>query len=214
MLQGCGKGFRSKDGLDQHKWCHKNQHFLCDFCGRKFKKPSFLRNHRRTHTVEWRYPCIYCTEKFKSLRPFKHHLAKNHPNCVEEVKEKFKIILHACRLCPKVFYDKEDYTTHMYRHNGIKPFPCSSCGKRFNDKSNLLQHEASHSGGKRLKCDWCSRRFNEEKYLLSHIERLHTSKQEKELAVEKDVTEEEDIDELRENTLQIIDETIRGNASF
>lgn len=213
--EGCGKAFRSRDGLDQHKWCHKNQHFLCDFCGRKFKKPSFLRNHRRTHTVDWRYPCIYCPEKFRSLRPFKQHLAKDHPGCVEEVKEKFKIILHACRLCPKVFYDKEDHTTHMYRHNGVKPFPCDYCGKTFSDKSNLLQHRAIHSGGKKLKCSWCSRKFKEEKFLESHVQRLHTRKpgEQSVLAVE-DKTVAEDIDELRENTLQIIEETIRGNATF
>ncbi|XP_045212630.2 zinc finger protein 271-like [Mercenaria mercenaria] len=216
-VKDCKKAFRSRDGLDQHKWCHKNEHYICDFCGRKFKKPSLLNNHRLSHTLDWRYPCIFCPQKFKKIRPFKRHLARLHPTKVDEVREKFKIVLHPCNQCPKVFFDKEDHTAHMYRHKGIKPFKCNYCGKGFSDKSNLTNHEHGHKGGKKLKCTLCSRKFNEEKYLLSHIERLHAPKQNVEkqfIAAAVNEANEEDMDELRESTLQIIDETIRGSVSF
>ncbi|XP_060602828.1 uncharacterized protein LOC132755907 [Ruditapes philippinarum] len=232
-VEGCGKAFRSADGLDQHKWCHVNQHFICDFCGRKFKKPSLLNNHRQTHTQEWRYPCIYCELKFRKLRPYKRHLAQVHPTKVEDVKERFKIILHPCTDCPKVFFDKEDHTAHINRHRGIRPFSCKFCNKTFGDKSNLMCHVKLHEGGKKLKCKFCPRRFNIEKFLEDHVARLHNPKskvsdENRESDDNHDDQDdddgqrltialsdnEEDIDQLRESTLQIIDETIRRNVSF
>lgn len=168
-------------------------------------------------------------------------------------------------MCPKVFYEKEDHMTHMYRHKGIKPFTCKFCVKTFSDKSNMTQHELTHSGGKRLKCNMCSRRFQEMKFLQAHIERLHkksvsnesTSAQHKlthsggserlkcimcsqtfeeepflrahietfhmpyqhDLRGEAEFSgpgpmKDEDIDELRESTLQIIEETIRRNDTY
>ena len=191
-----------------------------------------LNNHRLTHTQEWRYPCIYCELKFKKLRQFKRHLARIHPTKVDDVKEKFKIILHPCSECPKVFFDKEDHTAHMNRHKGIKPFSCHICSKRFIDKSNMLSHVKGHLGGKKLKCKLCPRKFNTEKFLEDHVARIHMPKPSTPVVNgdnddnhddqdEDDgqrltiaLSDDEDIDQLRESTLQIIDETIRGNVSF
>lgn len=114
----------------------------------------------------------------------------------------------------------------MNTHKGIKPFNCGLCGKGFTDKSNMRAHEKTHSGGKRLTCHMCPRKFEDEKYLRSHIDRIH--KAEKPSGIQPDtdhnypipgssilgLDEEEDEDELRERTLQIIDETIREEIKF
>ncbi|KAL4239941.1 hypothetical protein ACF0H5_000737 [Mactra antiquata] len=235
-VEGCGKDFRSPDGLKQHKWVHENRFFLCNYCGRKFKQPSLLNNHKKTHTEEWRYTCIYCPEKFHTLWRFKKHLAHTHPDKVTDIKEKFKITLHRCEMCPKVYYESEDYRCHLNTHKGIKPYPCTVCGKSFTDKSNMKAHEKTHSGGKKLKCELCPRRFDEEKYLKAHVERLHSNTVINiSNNIEQTVTEmyaivrqpiknikmestlvpyQEDVDELRERTLQIIDETIREEVKF
>lgn len=78
-VETCKKAFRSSSALLQHKWVHNPNHFICDFCGRKFKKPSLLNNHRQVHLVDFLYPCIYCPEKYSRLWKYKQHLSRKHP---------------------------------------------------------------------------------------------------------------------------------------
>ncbi|XP_055334316.1 uncharacterized protein LOC129585597 [Paramacrobiotus metropolitanus] len=47
ICQTCGSVFRSKSGLDQHKYSHRSDYsFKCDLCGKTFKRPSNLAQHK------------------------------------------------------------------------------------------------------------------------------------------------------------------------
>lgn len=175
IFQGCNKTFRSLDGLCQHKWTHNSHSFICDICGRCFKSPSVLNYHRRGHTITYRWPCMYCSEKYKTLFSFKRHLAKVHPEMKEDIYKRTTIKLYQCDICQKMYHDSEDLRNHVNNHKGIKPYKCQFCEKGFSNSSNLKYHEDTHRGVQKIKCDSCSRKFKTKEGLDKHVEKHHTT---------------------------------------
>ena len=66
---------------------------------------------------------------------------------------------HKCKICAKRFTRPSSLQTHMYCHEGEKPFACGAEGsdRRFSVESNLLRHRKVHEGvngpAKRRKLD-------------------------------------------------------------
>ena len=54
----------------------------------------------------------------------------------------------ACDYCPKSFYKKEAFDTHIRRHKGEKPFKCDLCQKSFAEAWALTKHKRTHTGGR------------------------------------------------------------------
>ncbi|XP_052763566.1 zinc finger protein 84-like [Mya arenaria] len=174
-IEGCDKTFRCYSNLQQHIKTHvPGNPYICDICGRGFKQKGRLNHHRKGHTIEYRWQCQFCEERFKSLFPYKNHLARNHPDKKEEIEESTHIKLFQCTLCQKMFGDKEDLIRHTYIHNNEKPFNCQYCSKRFNDKSNMRQHEKTHCGKRDHFCQQCNKTFYQKRELNSHILKYHT----------------------------------------
>ena len=176
FFQGCVKAFRSIAALKQHKEYHVTFHpFMCDYCGRFFKRECFLRHHRKSHT-EWQWPCDYCEEKFNSRKRFKSHVAAHHPDKIPEIEQNTKMAFFKCTVCSKILPQKTVFMDHMSVHNGVKPHKCKFCEKGFSAKSNLRHHEKIHTGGKKLHCKFCSRTYDDPKALEVHLNRKHKEK--------------------------------------
>lgn len=62
----CPRSFNTKDDLNKH---FKNIHlalpkkYECDICGRGFKKPYVLKQHKMCHTNEKPFSCEYCEKR-------------------------------------------------------------------------------------------------------------------------------------------------------
>ena len=147
---------------------------MCDICGRIFKSAKEQNYHRKNHTIDFRWPCDYCEEKYKSLAAYKTHLAKVHPQMKADIEQRTSMRLHQCEICSKVYSTPTDLKRHIFIHKGLKPFNCEYCGKAFNDRDNLRCHEKRlHSEDMRLQCNHCYKRFVYRKALYLHAQKIH-----------------------------------------
>ena len=198
--------------MKQHIRSHATTHaYVCDVCGRSFKQPGRLSHHRKDHFVDWRWPCAYCEDKFKSLFMYKGHLAKTHPDMKKDIEDRFNIRIYSCDICPKMYGDRDDLIRHINIHKGIKPYKCQYCNKAFNDKSNLKQHEKIHTGDKPFKCKTCEKAFIHKKTLRLHVNTCHTNKPPKKKREPK-VKIESIADTILSDTSVLIDESMIGGG--
>ncbi|PRD30563.1 UNVERIFIED_CONTAM: zinc finger protein [Trichonephila clavipes] len=47
---------------------------------------------------------------------------------------------YVCQFCPYVTYNKSNFSRHMMRHTGERPFTCKLCDKGFITNYNLNYH--------------------------------------------------------------------------
>ncbi|XP_052266516.1 zinc finger protein 184-like [Dreissena polymorpha] len=173
-VEGCNKAFRSAPLLEQHSWTHNSHSFICDICGQRYKNPKHLGHHRLSHTIQWRYQCTFCPEKYHTIFKFKGHLVHSHPEKKEEAEKIWGIKIYQCQFCNKLYHDGDKLKEHENRHRGVKPFECSKCGKCFVSRENHRVHVENHLGLRALKCSICSRRFKKQEFLQSHMKRVHS----------------------------------------
>ncbi|KAL4718362.1 hypothetical protein ACJJTC_016678, partial [Scirpophaga incertulas] len=57
---------------------------MCDICGRGFHTNRILANHRRTHTGERPYKCVYCPATFAQRTAMKTHEKSQHKTVLME----------------------------------------------------------------------------------------------------------------------------------
>lgn len=68
-----------------------------------------------------------------------------------------------CRVCKKVFPNRESLSHHEQQTGHDMKFPCSHCGKRFKQKVQARRHEAQiHSTEMPFECNRCDRKFKSE----------------------------------------------------
>lgn len=112
MCNVCGKRFRKLTNLQLHEAIHANlKSFSCDICGKNFNIHQGLIAHKRTHTRERPYKCPYCESCFRHSTDLRRH-RRIHPEHIEE--QRFK-----CEFCNKKFYEKKFLFQHAKSHSHI-----------------------------------------------------------------------------------------------
>ena len=174
-FQACGKTFRDMDSFRQHQRSHLEESFVCDVCGKDFSSLKRCNYHRKMHSDVYHWSCYYCEEKYRSLRAFKTHLSKFHPQMKSDLEKRSSIKLHQCQICFKVYGLKGDLQRHLYIHDGLKPFDCDYCNKSFNDKNNLRVHmRRMHSGDTRdIECFYCCKKYVNQEAFRLHLKKIH-----------------------------------------
>lgn len=109
-----------------HKLIHSSEKpFLCDLCGKGFKNPKQLRNHKIIHkvkTIEKMQNCTYCDRTFADKRLLKVHIAGVH----EKIKP------FCCSYCGYKAASNGALKLHIRQHTGKQYY--------FNKSGLILEH--------------------------------------------------------------------------
>lgn len=116
---------------DEAKKFHQEDQtpFVCEVCGKMFKKQCFLTYHQRKHTGERPYKCPVCDKAFQLAGALTIHRA---------VHERTRT--HKCHVCERVFTFRTTLNKHMKIHLGIRPHKCTLCEKGFIHLCDLKLH--------------------------------------------------------------------------
>lgn len=121
---------------------HSNKRpYLCDFCGKAFKRPDALKQHRITHggldSRNIQFKCSVCQKKCRSQAHLNEHQAV-HSN----------IRMFLCEICGASFKTRSVQRKHIVTiHKNPRAHPCEHCDKRFNTNYALRRHLRLHLTG-------------------------------------------------------------------
>ena len=92
---------------------------------------------------------------------------------IRSENEKVKKKKHVCHVCDKECVSPSALDTHMFVHNGLKPFKCHLCEYASAQSGGLTYHLRTHSGEKPFKCHVCEYACTQSGNLKTHILRNH-----------------------------------------
>ena len=119
--------------MEQHiREEHGTPRFACQFCGKGFYYRSFMLNHQRLHTGEFKECiCDLCGAVYKSVQVLNRHVRNAH----QDLRN------HKCVHCDKAFHNKQRLERHINsQHTKAKIWPCPVCHSRYDRKDNLRTH--------------------------------------------------------------------------
>ncbi|ELK17770.1 Zinc finger protein 132 [Pteropus alecto] len=169
---------------------HGKSLYKCDHCGKAFRHKRTLTQHRRIHTGEGLYECSECGKSFGYKHTFVQHKTIHTgekpfecSECGKAFRFKYKLVQHQrvhtgerpyeCSECGKAFGCKSKLSRHQRIHTGAKPYKCAECGKFFRQSSSLVQHQRIHTGARPYECGECGKSFSQSSILIQH-RRIHT----------------------------------------
>lgn len=159
----CGKTFKCKWNLNQHKIRHagvEHYPFKCEQCPKSFVASKDFKAHTLRHAGIKNFECDFCGLKKTTMKELKIHLNYH-------TKEK----QWQCTECPSmVFNSSSNLSLHRKTvHYKIKDFTCQFCQQSFARKETLRYHEMTHTGEKPRECEVCGKRFIQLIALKTHI---------------------------------------------
>ena len=119
--------------MEQHiREEHGKPRFTCQFCGKGFYYRSFMLNHQRLHTGDFKEcVCDLCGAVYKSVQVLNRHVRNAH----QDLRN------HKCIHCDKAFHNKQRLERHINsQHTKAKIWPCPVCHSRYDRKDNLRTH--------------------------------------------------------------------------
>ncbi|XP_014272725.1 zinc finger protein 420 isoform X1 [Halyomorpha halys] len=164
VCETCGKGFLSRNMLDEHMNMHTGlRPYKCGECGKDFASKYSAKAHEKIHLDRPRpYKCATCGKAFITEQNLHQH---------EKIHTAIRS--HTCQICGKSFSSSRNLEVHCVIHTGYKPFICRVCGKAFARKAEIRDHERTHTGEKPYQCEFCGATFGQRSNLQSHKRATH-----------------------------------------
>ncbi|XP_052091154.1 zinc finger protein 91-like [Mytilus californianus] len=162
---------------------------VCAVCNQCFVAEESLKEHYRTHNLDWtsstkrnpeKLQKLYNKDKFeiKQVVSFQCDRCKK---ILPETERDSHSSVHArypfiCDFCCMNFEQELYLLKHLEIHKGDKPHRCNLCGEKFATLQQLTTHRQIHEEeeNKPIKCDDCGKRFRNN-YSLNLHRHIHTN---------------------------------------
>jgi len=145
--------------------------YVCELCGKRFRRVNQLKRHAITHSDERPYGCRVCNARFKDPTNLRRHFLV-HVQCDDRPLE--------CRMCCKRYNNLSSLRRHEDQHTPTgsqrRPHQCDQCEKTFQQNDHLKRHQLTHSGEKPYECTLCARRFGDPSTLRKHL-KFHATRE-------------------------------------
>lgn len=164
----CSKNFKSLRNLNEHMDTHNNQ-YDCEECNESFKKILPYTLHKRVHSMDDLFRCIFCDFSTEHVSDITSHLNMKH-----ETNHRY-----ICKICNKGFDVLTWFKEHDNFHSGVKPFKCGYCGKSFLYSRYLSAHKNSMHKEEMTgissihECGICKKQYQHKNSLKLHMN-VHT----------------------------------------
>ena len=110
--------------------------FICQYCGRGFKKQKYLRFHLNSHAGYRPHMCNICGKSFgRTSILIKHKNTVHNKNFMPK---------YTCGQCCKQFVRKDMYQRHLLTHSQYRPWSCPYCHLHFKTKQTCAKHIKIH----------------------------------------------------------------------
>lgn len=165
----------------------KDYRFLCDECGRAFRRKWQLIKHHAVHTTDRPHQCE-CGRRYKYKSNLYLHRKRSHHSCGEakriddehdllsdiensldyKISALFSMILTGQDPDTEV-NDKQSIGKISNGLRACPPFRCTDCGKEFTMRRGLVKHRRLvHTSGQPIECGHCGKFFKHENSLRRH----------------------------------------------
>ena len=199
----CSDMFETKHKLTKHIM---KKHGTCDECGKKYKYKGSLSQHKLSHKKDLTtstdsinfFSCSQCPKIFNGSKKLAKHILKDHGkmSIVTKSEDGSKSgIRLPCTDCEKTFPKEHKLLKHIqsyhqtldgykietYKSAGIeksnilseKPYGCKDCDKSFRNNKQLNKHSASIHSGLIISCPECNKEFSRRDKLNAHKKNMH-----------------------------------------
>nr|XP_004671066.2 zinc finger protein 646 isoform X2 [Jaculus jaculus]XP_044987516.1 zinc finger protein 646 isoform X2 [Jaculus jaculus]XP_044987517.1 zinc finger protein 646 isoform X2 [Jaculus jaculus]XP_044987518.1 zinc finger protein 646 isoform X2 [Jaculus jaculus]XP_044987520.1 zinc finger protein 646 isoform X2 [Jaculus jaculus]XP_044987521.1 zinc finger protein 646 isoform X2 [Jaculus jaculus]XP_044987522.1 zinc finger protein 646 isoform X2 [Jaculus jaculus] len=194
----CGRAYRHKGSLVNHRHSHQTGEYQCSLCPCKYPNLMALRNHVQTHCKNACRNTDPGTEGSpchikEDLPPdpvgteAAHHTDEGHGYKHEEEATSNTpvgtIAPQRCSICEMFFEDPESLERHGLTHRAgeggnktettaspPRAFACRDCGKSYRHSGSLINHRQTHQTGD-FSCGTCAKHFHTMAAMKSHLRR-------------------------------------------
>ncbi|XP_058058770.1 zinc finger protein 436-like [Anopheles bellator] len=199
----CREHYSSLEALNQHLNIHADKlPYRCHICRPSEKGLTSVRRmnkHMAIHQKNIMMGCVYCEERFFTLKECQKHEQLVHGTTKEQLEATAELMpkrskkgrkpfvsenssktiivdgtkRYACAYCENSYSLLSTLRRHENTHTGAKQYTCKTCDKTFHKSSCLLYHQLTHTGINPYKCSQCGKGFKESIRLIEH-RRCHT----------------------------------------
>ncbi|CAO2583445.1 Zinc finger protein 646 [Lemmus lemmus] len=195
----CGRAYRHRGSLVNHRHSHRTGEYQCSLCPRKYPNLMALRNHVRVHCKATRRSADPGTEGSPSPvkkeqsdpmgteaafptdqgRVYRHEEEATgiHPTADKTTPQ-------ICNICGIFFEDLKSLERHSRTHRAgegeksrtdntrspPRTFACRDCGKSYRHSGSLINHRQTHQTGD-FSCGTCAKHFHTMAAMKSHLRR-------------------------------------------
>lgn len=196
----CGRAYRHRGSLVNHRHSHRTGEYQCSLCPRKYPNLMALRNHVRVHCKAARRSADIGAEGAPShlkveLPPDpveaeaaphtdQDHVCKHEEEATDITPAADRTAAHTCSICGLLFEDPESLERHGLTHGAgekensrtettVSPpraFACRDCGKSYRHSGSLINHRQTHQTGD-FSCGACAKHFHTMAAMKNHLRR-------------------------------------------
>ena len=147
----CEKGYKTKDGLKDHKRYKHGDVSTCTECSKVFGSKVQLGSHVRDSHGPMLHCCALCGKKFRRKGDLERHIVpcaqgKGKKSTSQDTK-------FTCEMCSKLFASKDSLSLHLRRKHDyllvkrlrITSFKCTKCSQSFKRNGELKKHMKVHN---------------------------------------------------------------------